>query len=177
MTPTLEEAFRRQRTLALFCALQAFQRDLTSIWIRRQILIEYLEIEKIMLEREAWIQEDFLPWFPFYRLHQETEKQVMIDRHIFSKASIDIAVKAVCSKRSIDTFRHDVPYATPESGFYDYALKRYVEGVEPPAILQMPNCEELIYPKGGLSYPVLAQELSHYATGALAPRVAFGFKG
>ena len=118
MTPTREEAFRRQRALALFCALQAFQRNLMCVWIRRPVLLTYLGLDKIVSDREAWIREDFKPWFPSYRVFGETERSEMVDRHFFSKFAIEIVTEQIRSVRTLDTFRKEVSYATPESATF-----------------------------------------------------------
>jgi hypothetical protein len=57
---------RQHRLLAIFAALQAWQRGLDCIHIDRGPLCKYLGVERLTADRAASLAYDFKPWFPYY---------------------------------------------------------------------------------------------------------------
>lgn len=76
---------RSHRLLAIYCALQAWQRQLDGICIDRIPLSRYLGVEKLKQDRVAWIANDFKPWFGYHEHYCEMEDGEWINEVNFSR--------------------------------------------------------------------------------------------
>lgn len=56
----------KHRLLAIFCSLQAWQRQIDGIIIDRVPLLSYLGLERLKRDRVDWIARDFEPWFRYH---------------------------------------------------------------------------------------------------------------
>jgi hypothetical protein len=78
----------KHRLLAIFCSLQAWQRQLDGIWIDRVPLLSYLGLERLKPDRVEWIARDFEPWFQYHDHYTSNENGEWVSELSFARVPI-----------------------------------------------------------------------------------------
>jgi hypothetical protein len=66
---------RKHRSLAMFCALYCWHHDKQAVFIKKELFLSLLELERLKGSRFDWIREDMKAYFPYIF---ETENGVFV---------------------------------------------------------------------------------------------------
>ena len=73
-----EGARRQHRGLAMFCVLYCWHHNKKAVFVRKELLLHYLGLERMKGTRYEWITEDIAAYFPHIFKRNTNNKELIV---------------------------------------------------------------------------------------------------
>ncbi|MFI8609316.1 hypothetical protein ACIGFL_13475 [Pseudomonas sp. NPDC077649] len=73
-----EGARRQHRGLAMFCVLYCWHHNKKAVFVRKELLLHYLGLERMKGTRYEWITEDVAAYFPYIFKRTTNNKELIV---------------------------------------------------------------------------------------------------
>lgn len=90
-----EGARRQHRGLAMFCALYCWHHNKTAVFLRKEVLLQYLGLERMKGTRYEWIIEDVVAYFPYIFKRTASGKELIVFSRISESELLENKHKAI----------------------------------------------------------------------------------
>ncbi len=90
-----EGARRQHRGLAMFCALYCWHHKKEAVFVRKEIFLRYLGLEKMKGKRYEWVLEDVSAYFPFVFTRNTDNKDLIVFSRIPENTLLKEKEKAI----------------------------------------------------------------------------------
>ncbi|MFP8967462.1 hypothetical protein ACKC9G_12840 [Pokkaliibacter sp. CJK22405] len=73
-----EGARRQHRGLAMFCVLYCWHHNKNAVFLRKELLLRYLGLERMKTTRYEWIIEDITDYFPYIFKRNKNNNELIV---------------------------------------------------------------------------------------------------